>query len=728
MKPSSFIPYLDHQQGVHLMFPQAPEGSENPRERVFPFSLLDDSDPLCRLVEGVFTTDASGLVRKVFVLIQRDQYRFPHDPLLSITNPDVEETWQKAVTFYRSCGHGTGTISLSAQHDADSGRAVPFGSLFACTERRLFFHPVCPRCKTPLELCTDDERLSGRGLPPYSRSLQRYLVCPSDTCEKKSIFYTLERSISDPPDVMGCDGLIQEYLLMAPEQNQRADVPCAACPERPGCLETARGGTARGQIVPFAFYPFHAVIFESSSLNALDFASLLSGASPDEIVGTLREKGGEYGRVLLIEALAHDLMKGFFFQGTDKFFAEVLYLKLTLLAGIIRLTPDEEFSVRPGSTLSPDKIWINLGQQNSLLPSFWTFTARRVDLYGSFSPPRPLAGIIKNPSPYLLALTWFHILLANKHQSLNDIAGAVEEYFEDAAPLDSLSDQLQDLSFSHRAFLPVNIFWNQPRDRAMNLEALYLIFWEKALSLGKSLLQAAAAGKNTWTKEAFLGSLDHLRTQVFDSVFSTRPVAASSAPEIELKPDPRVIGDILAGIIAKWRLAASADTEKSKETAAADMADTTPVKQTDESVETIILGASPGISPAAPTAAGTDRKPEAGAADLAQTVILSSQPRTKTPPVASPEAAPAEDSLAQTVILGPERTPSGGAGNKTLPAEQAPKRNEDDLEATVIIGSNRTPPGVPGAPATEQPKKPLEDDLEATVIISRSDKNRPTGR
>jgi len=47
-----------------------------------------------------------------------------------------------------------------------------------CKKIRVYFHPLCPRCKGPLRDCRDDSLLRDHGLAEYSRSVQRYCIAP----------------------------------------------------------------------------------------------------------------------------------------------------------------------------------------------------------------------------------------------------------------------------------------------------------------------------------------------------------------------------------------------------------------------------------------------------------------------------------------------------------------------------------------------------------------------
>ena len=151
----------------------------------FPFLLINDSDPLTRLVEARFMTDAGSELIKVFPLVQRDHYLISKDKPSPINNQGIDEVWQKAFSILKE----EGVIkTLSLQVDSSS-RLLPFQPLFFCKAKKLFFPPPCSRCGSPLEQCYDEDILATSGLQPYLTSLERYLFCSSCFLTKDSYFY-----------------------------------------------------------------------------------------------------------------------------------------------------------------------------------------------------------------------------------------------------------------------------------------------------------------------------------------------------------------------------------------------------------------------------------------------------------------------------------------------------------------------------------------------------------
>ena len=106
----------------------------------FPFSVIIDSDPLARLLEGRFVTDAGSELKKVFLLVQKDQYSLVRDELWPVHNRDIDDYWQKAFTFYAAEKENPSLILLADQI-GEREKLRPFQSLFFCKLKQIFFPP-----------------------------------------------------------------------------------------------------------------------------------------------------------------------------------------------------------------------------------------------------------------------------------------------------------------------------------------------------------------------------------------------------------------------------------------------------------------------------------------------------------------------------------------------------------------------------------------------------------
>jgi len=336
MRNSSLFPFL--QSGQHPFSLKISLHTENPsilEKTKFPFLLIHDSDPFGRLLEAKLVTDADIEFRNLFLLVQKDHYFLPPNELWPVNNKDVENSWQKAFDFYRKTRQGDSFIVLADQI-GEQGRFQPLQSLFFCKTRRVFFHPICPRCGLALQQCNEDKVLQNCGLPLYSTSLKRYLFCPSCFLKGFPDFYVNEADKFDPPQIKDRSALIREFGQIQEIQNQEEPMPCRGCPNHGECYGPALHALTR--ITPFSFYPFFLLLFDAAfSLNAMDFLSLVSGGSFAEIETQLQAKG-ELGRIRYLKMAQNEGKEkppSFFEKGEGEF-GEVFYLKLSFLEELIR--------------------------------------------------------------------------------------------------------------------------------------------------------------------------------------------------------------------------------------------------------------------------------------------------------------------------------------------------------------------------------------------------------
>ena len=744
MKKPSLIPFLDSRAGFYLDFLSAAEASNDVATDFYPFRILDDSDPVARMIQADLCAGSGEIIKSLFVLVQRDHYLLPRDSLSAMANPDVEEAWRQAASFYRS-QPGGGAATLTGPAGGESGEVEPFEPIFFCGRKRLFFRPVCPRCGRPLELCTDDGRLTDAGLAPFSRSLARYLSCSSEGCAGQPDFYVYERLPGDSPRVKDRRDLVKGYAAMSEAAAAASGLPCIGCDERRECFGDASSMRALERITPFSFYPFYMLVFDAMTADVLHFSALLSGAGMGRTALRLRTEQA-YGQADWLEKCEGLSKSGFLFADDPRFFAEVLYLKLSLLSEIVRVTPGEGFPPEPGFRIAPERIWVKATEQNSLLPSLWTFTVRPLDIFRSFSGSRKASKLISRSDPYYLAIIWFSVLTANERRSVADISRDIREsIINDALASDFPSDRSPGNKPPFGAFPPSDIFWSQSDDaQALISRTSYLEFWGRAMDLGKTLMAAAVDDDRAWSREDFLKSVDALRDEIREELFSSALPADEHREAV--RANDGEVRAVLNDIISELRV--KAKQERVPEAPPAEAAPP-PVASVDEeeeeSLETIIIGPAHTQVAAAPAAVPVSD-------DLAETVIISSKrPSEATAPAAPPPKEPAEEALEETLIIGsgasvstprgetaevkqdkpPQRTeademeetviiPSSGARNQFIPPAPAEGLGEELLEETVII-SRRTGAAIPEPQASpkQEPPKTAEDDLEATLIITR---------
>lgn len=219
----SLLPYLEpNDAGIRIdvigTFPDAPESTPTR----FPFRVLSESSPLTRLLRADIRTDADSLVQPVFLIVQKDTYRYHPSELWPLTNLDVEASWQQTHSFIPEAPSGnlsTGAlghdvIRLGDGAEAGGSRSA-FQSLFFCSRRHVFFHPPCPGCGRELLLCKEDSLLLSQGLSPYTASLRRYLYCPSCPPAKEGNgFYVSDLEPADSSGVGDRIGLIAAWRFL----------------------------------------------------------------------------------------------------------------------------------------------------------------------------------------------------------------------------------------------------------------------------------------------------------------------------------------------------------------------------------------------------------------------------------------------------------------------------------------------------------------------------------
>ncbi|MEA1901451.1 MAG: hypothetical protein U9N47_11985, partial [Thermodesulfobacteriota bacterium] len=556
----------------------------------FPFLIISESDPFARLIEARFVTDAGSEIKRVFLLLQKDEYHLTRDELRPFNNQDIDQCWQKAFLFYSRKNQDGSAIILADQIGEDGG-LISLQSLFFCKSKRIFFHPPCPVCGLPLQQCYDDDILTSLGFQRYSASLKRYLFCPSCFGSTgKSDFYVFSLESSDHFALKDRWDLIKDFGRLTEVRNRLNRFPCIDCSSRQECYGSDCLAVSR--IVPISFYPFYMLIFEAGSVNVYDFLSLISGASFDDLESRLSEKQ-ESGRINCLKALKRNSLAStpFFFDKNKKYFLEVLYLKLSFLGELVQTIFSRIDD--PELDLSIDRIWINLADQSDLLPFFWNFKLNFIDIGGNAVKPPFLPKLFPYSSPHFLGIIWFYTLLVNKKQDVSEVYVTLEKKIEKIVSNDddSLENFLKNGADS--TFSPENIFWI-PDGKSVSQD--WVSLWKKSIGLGWSLLKiglrTGLMENSKWSKDKFQQELENLRKEVKDKLFSHELNFVQAEPA----PENKAISDILAKIMEKWSIGLEAQKDELEKTVAISTAgrerfDNTNVVSEDEYglEETVIL-------------------------------------------------------------------------------------------------------------------------------------------
>lgn len=653
---------------LNLTWP--PEERSSGGDSRTPFFLVTDSDPLTGLYRGAFETEAGSLICPVFLLKQKDRYRQTASPLGRLTNTDVEGFWHNAAEQLPKSSSELSPIFLSGQRDSQ-GRLVPFRPLFFCRSRRVYFHPPCPRCGHELTLCRDDAWLVSHRLQGYSSSLSRYLYCPQ--CRQNDEppeFFTYEAEPFDPPEVKDRHALVRDWSRRAAGNPPLSGLPCADCVQVGMC--TDGGGRIDTELIPFGYYPFHLLLFETMSFHAPDFLCLASGGSLEELQARLA-RTGEIGKLnhLRVESRTWSASaEPFFFRSSPRFFLEVLYLKLAFLAEVARVAVIE--CGGPGLVDlagSLDRIWVRLSGQNPSLPHFWTFRVRFLDIFRGAPGVPPQMKLPPTYPLHLMGVLWLTGLLSNKTQDGSIIQQTLDSLYNDQVQTPAHTDARTPPTYvDHPVFSPGNIFWNP---ETQDLPEPWRPLWHESLELGWSLIRAAYRMGADWSPERFQQQLSALlqrvKAQLFFTPEATEPIAT---------PEDAVLAGILARILTQWE------------------AEEPPSPQFRTPPSRPLEGRAPSISELETLPLDLTR--EIGADGGPETVILQPSPGAEPQPVETAHPQAQGDEAAETAIP-PLR--DGYASEETIAVKRKGTETEEaEVIPETVVLAPATPKGFPSPP------------------------------
>ncbi len=570
----SLLPYLEPSGARFcLKIYLSSENTSDEKASSSPFLNVSGSG-LTRLIKARFVTDAGSSIRDVFFLMQRDECRLTNNELHPLTNQDIRQCWQR--TFSSHSGRQQHSHIRLADQIGKKGLLLPFQPLFYCKTTRRFFHPPCPNCGFPLQECDDDRLLSDSGLHPYSTSLRRYLFCP--TCmdsDGKSDFYVSLAEDHDPQILKDCSNLIRGFSKQR-IISRACRLPCPECDDFQHCH--GPNGLADSRIIPFSFYSFFMLIFESESVvSASDFFSLISGDSFEETEGRLC-----ISQQLVKSHFPREDVSPFFHNNKDEsHFLEILYLKLSFLAELVQnILPNLDSCTYPDLALSLDQIWIKISEP---APFFSFLPNLRLEFVEIGESPLKTPFLQKSPPSYgcyFLWTMWFFTLLVNQRQDINHTYTAIEQsvgkIFSDTDDPDG------DLEGT---FSPENIFWNPERKR---VSEAHKKLWKDTLRLGWTLLRTDS------DKDEFCLKLETLREEVRQHLFRETFVAAPQSVTVTPKEQDtgnrdKAIHNILLDIMDKWRTEFEEKIEQEEEAIAPREPETADEHPTDWDMPTRVL-------------------------------------------------------------------------------------------------------------------------------------------
>ncbi|RLC25830.1 MAG: hypothetical protein DRH93_00800 [Deltaproteobacteria bacterium] len=602
----------------------------------YPFQIVDKGQHLSIIVKAGLKINDADRFKSLFLLVQRDDYPILPDDLTPFTNVSIDRIWLETIQSYSKDKN----VFIVPKQLSREGKATAFRSLFYCKKQQKFFHPPCPECGTELDLCQDDTLLISKSLPPFSTSLKRYLFCPRCHAAKTNYeFYQFSRSADDPVFTKDRFDLIKDFSKLRSAVS--SSFPCPDCPGHAECYIT--GEKAASHISFFSFYPFHMLFFDAQPIKAIDFLSLISGAPferinafPTTVSGSGR--GGE-------SPLSQDNIP-FFFEGDERFFLEVLFLKLCFFEEFFRsLYQRVEKESYPLLNLSAQSIWIRLQSTGNSLPFFWSFKLSIIDLMVN-SPRNYIHSVLsKNSSLHFMASLWFHTFLVNENQGQDKVYEEIGKLVETGLDDGLLSDYNQLI----KAFPSVameNIFWN-PDDRPTPQK--WHQFWLRIIVTGLSFFNGKKEQGLDHELNQLINKITTLKQEIKEELFSDQKKVKSSIEETPGADKGQVLPSsekqaillILEQLKTKW----------------ADQKELSPDFD-DDALETIVLSSD-------------EMEQDAGFDDIVEkTMVMMPAPQTE----------PAEDGgfndMEETVIISsPEKTHQ----------ESDFFSEDDDLDKTIVI-------------------------------------------
>jgi hypothetical protein len=444
-------------------------------------------------------------------------------------------------------------------------------------------------------------------------------------------------------------------------------------------------------------------------VNAAEFHVMLSGGSLADVRGLLQEQG-EMGRLKAIEqcGLLGPEREAFLFREDERFFLEIVYLKLCLLAeavSVLRRGADAARSVDAQATR--EQLWVSIPQKSGYLPGLWSFGLRIADVFTPLVESASHALTGGRGALYSIGLTWFQTLLVNASQDAAKVNQALDDLLDRRLAKADPSGAPPPWDLAGPVFGAENVFWRLgrlPRDIGWSG------FWEEALNLGWTLLVASHASTRDWSWAAFEWQIAALQEQLRQALFHS-PTRTPAEEQQGVSPDDsRAIHAILTEILQAWRNRVEQDQTARAVAAPPPPAPGEPVSEEDtlplgvqwraedqELIETVIL------------TGGTSEKPE----------------RVEAPPAST--ASPSEDMLPETIILGPQ-APVEKHPDRLHPARPVSAPDRGGMPSGRDAGlsgldSGATPPSderTSSEPTSQEgPASSDEDDiLMETIILS----------
>lgn len=380
-----FFPLSPAPFSVHLVLGDAPAGATT----AGPFVRLSGDAGGERAYEAVLIAASGAEVRRLVLKLPREQQPLDDDGVPP-SGAALELRWAAAhrdLAALASAGSYFPAVILPATSPQEGSPALLPPMVF-CTVHKNFFHIPCPRCFSPLRTCRDDVALAGAGLPLYSTSATRLLVCPSCLASGETVrFFATSRGGTDELATRGVSDLDQlrrdlaESIERARQQGTALPspevYPCATCEDAGACLgmRDIGKGKSRTQVGEAAWLPFNLhdspyLLLSHSALAFDEFADLLGGHLPADEAAPAATPGGT----------GYLCQQG---EGSGVDAVEVLALKLALFLQVAKgLREYHRLLGFPHLDLHPGHLVVEPSPAGDYLPRLWDF---QVHLLGTSS-------------------------------------------------------------------------------------------------------------------------------------------------------------------------------------------------------------------------------------------------------------------------------------------------------------------------------------------------------
>jgi hypothetical protein len=303
----------------------------------------------------------------------------PAEQLSDETCGELERRWALLRQVFRSSGAlgASGHFpELVLPGEGEPGMLPP---VVYCAVPKAFFELPCPECLQPLDTCRDDGLLAQLGLPLYSTSSSRFLICPRCVKDGKpthAVSADLSQSSSDakfrvlgPPEYF--EG-VARALAKAKKSKGTSRFCCLGCPEREQCwvwsAENDKGLELSG--LEIANSASQGPRWRVLSSHTVPF--LLTRPVMQPLESFIRTLGSEKARSTAAGEEQAALLFAYDCSGLDV--VEILILRLTAFGQAVRAVR-EHYRVfgRPHLDINSESVLVARGSPAFGLPTLWSF-------------------------------------------------------------------------------------------------------------------------------------------------------------------------------------------------------------------------------------------------------------------------------------------------------------------------------------------------------------------